>query len=363
MKKLLSAIVAIALSISSCTQDDHPVQSTKTESEILAKSAMDQSFAGVSVSSQGFLKFETVDAYEEVLHQLSGMSNEELNNWEESIGFVSSYSYYGIENFENNIPYTEDINADPEITIEEFKNSSYVDPLLLRIIDRYGMIQIDKFVFNSRIDDGYVLEMNSSYLPTNYEDLKNGNFKSDRMNRLTNDWDQDVAGDIDIFDYLKTGITGLTLMSAKNMFHVKEVPDRSLTIVTDNSGTTYRADTKVSYQKAVFFFSLIAKLKYQRKASGNLSPWVAVTTELCFLTNYNLNMVTSCKYKPKKNSEQFPIPPHQNYQGRITDNKIDWRSYEGGRKLEKYELKAWFSYVDLYTVSTTEVYAGIASGY
>ncbi|MCE3074637.1 DUF4848 domain-containing protein [Chryseobacterium gwangjuense] len=362
MKKILSMILAIALSLTSCMSDDS-IQNTEMKNEIIAKSAMDQSFTGVSVSSQGFLKFESVEAYEEVLNQLSGMSNEELNDWEESIGFISSYSYYEVENFENNIPYTEDINANPEITIEGFKNSSYVDPLLLRIIDRHGMIQIDHFVFNSRIDDGYVLEMNSSYLPTNYDDLKNGNFKSDRMNMLTNEWDLDVVGDIDIFDYLKTGVTGLTLMSAKSMFHKKDAPDMGPTHVIDNAGTTYRADAKVSYQKAVFFFSLIAKLKYQRKGTGNLSPWVAVTTQLCFLTNYDLNMVTSCKFKPKKHDEESPAPPHQNYPGLITDNKIDWRPYGGGRKLEKYELNAWFSYADLYTVNNVEIYAHIASGY
>lgn len=362
MKKLLPVILAITLSLTSCMHDD-PIQNAEITNEAISKNIMNKSLNGVSVSNEGFLKFESVDTYEDVLQQLSQMSNDELNKWEQSMGFTSSYSYYDVENFENNLPYTKEINVDPEITIDGFKNSSYVDPLFLRIIDRYGIIQIDNFVFNSRIDDGYVLEMNSDYLPTNYDDLKKGTFKSDRMNMLTNDWDLDVIGDIDIFDYLNTGVTGLTLMSSKNLFHVKDVPDRTPTIVTDNSGTTYRADTKVSYQKAVFFFSLIAKLKYQRKAAGNLSPWVAVTTQLCFLTNYNLNMVTSCRYKPKKNSEAFPVPPHQNYQGIITDNKIDWRPYGGGRKLEKYELKAWFSYADLYTVNNLEVYAEVRSGY
>ncbi|GAA5100810.1 hypothetical protein GCM10023210_39690 [Chryseobacterium ginsengisoli] len=364
-KSILILVIAITISalFSSCSNED-VIQNNETLN--VKVSANKNTIAGidkVTVSEYGFLKFESPESYEEAVKQLSEMSKEELDNWEKSIGFVSSYSFYGISDFEENIPYTEDINANPELSIEGFKNSSYVDPLLLRIIDRYGIVQIGDFIFNSKIDDGYVLEIGSTDFAANYNDFKNGTFKADKMNMLTNEWDKNISENIDIFEYLKTGIKGLTLMSNKNMFHNKEVPDRSPTIVIDGSGTTYRADAKVSYQKAVFYFSLIAKLKYQRKGSGNLSPWVAVSTHMCFLTNYNLNMVTTCKYKAKKDSEKFPSPPHQNYQGMIDDNKLDWRAYHGGRKLEKYEMKAWFAYTDLNTVSTVTVYASLADGY
>ena len=92
MKKILSLIVISGtLTLASCTKPD--TEETK-KSTTLQK--VNTQLSNVLVSQDyGYLIFKDVVQYENALHTLSEMTDEELDSWEASLtGFKSAYTEY-----------------------------------------------------------------------------------------------------------------------------------------------------------------------------------------------------------------------------------------------------------------------------
>lgn len=155
------------------------------------------------------------------------------------------------------------------------------------------------------------------------------------MNQLD---DSNVPNSQDVFELLNSGVIGLG--KTTGIFNVKSIENFD---ENDEAGTTWRAACKASYQKAVFFFSLMSEMKYQAKGTGFI--WTAKKTDICYVYNPLVGMYSICNYKPKFKSHQYPIVPHLNWPSRkVNTNKLVFRPYSGSRKLEIYDMDVYFAF-------------------
>lgn len=291
MRKLIFVFVAAGLltttALTSCKKENAKAptttSTTKNNNSALMR-VVDNNFnqaalTGVSKSTQGFLVFTTQDSYDAVLAIIKDFSEEQLNGWEDALAFTSAYTAYAE-------PTVYNVNP------QDNKNQNFEDPLFSRILDVNGLIQIEGFVFKAEIDNGYVLEMAQSHLAANYTSLKNGIFNPSIMNQLD---ESNVPNNQDVFELLNSGVIGLG--KTTGIFNVKSEENFD---ENDEAGTTWRAACKASYQKAVFFFSLMSEMKYQAKGSGLV--WTAKKTDICYVYNPLVGMYSICNYKPKSKS-------------------------------------------------------------
>lgn len=351
---------------------------------------------GVVTSQYGFLAFASRDDYDYVLSVIGKYDDKELDAWEQSIGFTSAYTAFS---------YPQQYNVDPADNL----NSLFEDEFLLRILDKNGMIQIGNQVFNLEVNYYRLLAINHNHFPYFRDAFINGIFEPQVMNQyniLVDDIDVFEHLDTGVvgFDNYDSGLgqyseygnpkderfggAGTTgsnpkgdrfggglrghsdqnsgggggLKGKSDRFTggsgkpgTPEDPKIVKTIFTnksaanddlkDSAGTIWRADVKVSYQKALVYFSLMAELKYM--AGG--FPWTQKKTDIWLFRDAASPMpITStyCMFEPKRRSKSYPSIPHQNYDGRKFDNKLNWRMYEASRGLAAFDLNAVFGYED-----------------
>lgn len=336
MKKVLF-LALCAATLFSCkkepkitNQTSQPNQRSLSDSSSISTASLQ----GVSVTTHGFVKFNSVESYEAVLDILKNYNTAQLYTWETTLGFNSSNTVY----------------ANPEAfntTTQANKNAiCLVDELLGTIINQHGIVQIGDYVFKAEMDLGRVLEISAVDLDAHYTEFKNGTFIAATMNEL----DNNSEGEHDnIFQKLATGVKGLQVYNptpptpSSSLFHIKDEIDDDLN--TSDNSQTFRAKAKAVYQKAVFYFSLMSELKYMQKGP-NQNLWKQETTGICYIIN-SPRLITYCAYKPKKGSLTTPTVPNVNDPGRIYDNKLNWRPYSAGKRLTDFTMDAFFDYYDL----------------
>lgn len=359
MKKYaLMALIAIAAICvySSCQKRQEQLQSNNVDPRTLADSGEvvtidPESLTGVAVTTNGFLQFDDADSYEAVLGFIGNYTDEQLDLWESSLGFTSSRttyvdpSLYGL------------IDADNE-------NSVFDDEVFNSIIDAHGRIQIGDYIFKEEVDENRLLEIHVDLYSYNQANFDAGVFDPTVMNEFDADMEVDAAYD-HIIDYLEvTGVVGTAkstsatpptwILTPKNntqtgcASHVpsgapstKEVQQ----IYDASTGDTWRADCKSVYQKVGVYFSIVTKMKYQVQiGSGSFG---SASTDI-FIQNNPGGLYSYCTYlrKGKKQTQQYPSLPYENYNNRVNTNKLKWRPYEGIRGLSNHDLDIRWSYAD-----------------
>lgn len=357
MKKLLLLTVGLACTVLLYNCRKQPSKLTKTpDYRTVADSGVvtidSAATATVSLTSYGFLKFDTPEDYDAILGILKDYSTEQLDIWEETLGFTSSRTVY----------------ADPTsygVTAADNKNEIFEDELFHTLINQDGMVQIGNYLFKTEIDFDKILEIKIDFYPTYMSDFNAGVFEATEMNEFDTEWDETTAAYDNIFDYLNTGAVG----TIKTTAYTEPTWILDPVVNTDadcntyipslgspvyekqtqdiyDGASTWRSDCKAVYQKAGIYFSLIAKQKYQKGNPGTL--YLSTQTDMWTLRNPQLGYWTECTYTRKRsNTQQTDAPPHLN----ITDRKkgtnvLAWRPYSSMRGLKLYDLDVWFVYYD-----------------
>lgn len=332
MKKTVLFFTLFSFSLilfNSCKKTEKAVQQSSHSISATAEIS-ESSVEGIELTQEGYLKFSDRDAYDAVLEIIKDYSDEQMDEWEGTLGFVSAYTTfqspqtYGVSPSDNN-------------------NTIMEDPLFLRIIDRNGVIQIGDYIFRAEANNDRVLEMHENNKSGYFAQFKTGSFEPTVMNELCSATETE-EGD-DIFEILATNVTGITkttgtptgitgtggayigcATNSGNNSTRKYNDDKS------NGSTTYRADCKSVYQAVVFYFSLMSELKYMR---GGPTIWTQQSTSISYSTGWG----TYCNFKPKNRAWQYPSVP-----GGTTSHKLTWRPYSGSRKLTNYDMNAIFLY-------------------
>lgn len=291
---------------------------------------------GVAVSTDGYLIFPSVSSYETMVTQIANYTDDDLDTWETTIGHTSSYQYYNVKDV------VEDSKT-PAITDVNCHNKTFVDPLFMRLISKDGIIQIGDYLFNSRIDDGYVLQMYADDLTEHYSDFKAGIFDETCMNK----WDNNNLGEEgSIFDVLETRVIGMNiLLGIRDLFGSRlsyREPDLPGGPPTGTPGGPGNFEFEIigSYQNIVFYRSLIGKFKYY---SRDLAHWRVPSN-----TTVNINHSTSyADITPNNRSNEIKSPTTSDVPV-VTSyrHKVKWRAYESTRRLERGILELDFAYED-----------------
>ena len=271
------------------------------------------------VTPQGFLAFDSVENYEKILNIISSYNDLQMQEWERTLGFLSSHTVFF--NTLRQLPEKYD-------QARKYKNNNFCikDELFHKIIDPLGLIQIGNYVFKATLDKGYVLEMNKKYMSRYFNELSNNNFVPSVMNRLTN---SSIGQYNNIFELLDTGVTGLTAKKstgsatsstpssspstgAKYSTSIFGAKSKQVIVTPDPTGESdvqYRIKAKAVYQEIIFYFSLFAKMKYSKGrphdlgiSSGVYLYWNHAYCDMTILQNPTMGYETYCTYFPKGHS-------------------------------------------------------------
>ncbi len=298
MKKLILALTIISIIGAGCSKEEDSL------SKVVPTKKVRTNQNEVFKTEFGFLKFQNRDIFDRLLVELNGMNEEQLNSWEQGMNFTSLYTM--MQN-----------GTEPESNL----NKKCPDDLLLRILNKDGIIQIGDYVFKSETDIGLCWTLNQSNLNTNLSDLISRNFISTSMNRFNENLEEDV------YDLLSAGTVGVFQDKVRSSTEHKINDD-----VISNSNVCWRADCKNVYQAAVFYYSLLSELKYMSQANIG---WQSVSTSI------NFENGTKVKFKPRNRSWQGYWSPSL---ASVNDNKHNWRPYGASRSLTNYEFIGKFKY-------------------
>jgi|GEM_PF-1406518 len=340
MKKILILSAFALLALASCKKT-----ASENQRETNKVSLISGSTETFSVTEDGYLHFASPEAYNAVLNDLNALTEEELNNWEEVIGYTSSYTHYGIAN----------IDEDDSVAIsglsDDFRNKGFVDPFLLRIIDKDGILRIGDYLFKFMIDDGYILQMYAKDMRVAYQDFRDGIFKSRFMNKLENAHLDQLDDSEDIFDLLGTGVVGLQPMSftVRDIFGNKDVSWHDGPVTgTPNEVNPYKFKLVGVYQNAIVYRAFRAKFKYYTRGVGNIEiPHPTVI-------NIDYNNATAT-YKKRDNTIETvtPTTADVDYSTNTRDN-LTWVIYGGAfkQRLRNGSFSIQWSYKEKYTGAT-----------
>jgi hypothetical protein len=301
MKKLIMAILAIAIFAVACQKAQTIVEPTSINNSTIKTRTNEND---VYKTEHGYLKFKDREVFDVLLIELNEMNEDQLNQWEQNLGFVSLYSLMKS-------------SSAPETNL----NKNCPDDLLLRIINRDGLIQVGNFVFKSETDLGLCWTLNESNISANLTDLISRVFVPTTMNRFNENLEEDV------YDLLTAGTVGVFQDRVRSSTEHKINDD-----VTSSSNVVWRADCKNVYQAAVFYYSLLSELKYM--SQGTIT-WIQMATYI------NFESGTKVKFKPNNKPWQGYWAPSLSV---VYDNKRNWRPYESSRKLTNYEFIGKFRY-------------------
>ncbi|MNS49169.1 hypothetical protein D3C72_817670 [compost metagenome] len=318
MKKILSLIgIGGVLVFASCSKP-----ATEQANKQMTFKTLSGQLATIQVSQDhGYLMFKDVTEYENTIQTLSQMTDAELDSWEASLtGFTSAYTAYGFD------------IEDPSLVPADDKNSQAFDPLFKRIINADGIIQIGSFIFNSRLNEGFVLEMDAGNVSWAWNDFRSANFNSEIMNKFGANETEYLGNYNDVFELLETGVHGINLQTIA-LFGQNNTKTNT-TEETPNANFRVRAEN--AYQSAVFYFSLITKGKVQWRHTGanGVFGWEVYSNGHIWYANSGTDVV---RYKARGiNNEE--IKTGQYPTGIITTGERKWRAYEGKRGLRYFNF-------------------------
>lgn len=337
MKKIILLISVALIALASCKKN-----ALESQEQTGKVNLVSQSSSGYSVTEDGYLHFASPEDYNAVLAELNLLTERELDDWEETIRFTSSYTHYGIA----------DIDDDDSVAVyslsDNFKNKGFVDPFLLRIIDKDGLMRIGDYLFKFMIDEGYILQMYAKDMRIAYADFKAGIFNSRHMNRLENAHIDSLSNDGDIFDLLGNGVTGLQPMSfaVRDLFGNKDVswipgPVGS----TPGELNPYKHKLVGVYQNAIVYRAFRAKFKYYSQGLGNIEIPNATIINIV----YNNSTAT---YKMGNNTVETKTPTTSQvvFSNNTRDN-LTWLIYGGAfyRRLKEGSFDVEWNYKEKYT--------------
>lgn len=336
MKKLLVLSTFALFALASCKKT---VSENQRETDKV--SLISGSTEMFKVTDDGYLHFASPEAYNAVLSDLNALTEEELNNWEKVNGYTSSYTHYGIAN----------IDEDDSVAVyglnDNFRNKGFVDPFLLRIIDKDGILRIGDYLFKFMIDDGYILQMYAKDMRMAYQDFRSGTFNARFMNKLVNAHVDQLNANEDIFDLLGTGVVGLQPMSftIRDIFGDKGVSWHDGPVTgTPNEINPYKVKLVGVYQNAIVYRAFRAKFKYYTRSGILEIPHPTVIN-----INYNISTAT---YKKRDNSIETVVPTTAkvSYTTNTRDN-LTWLIYGGAfeQRLRNGNFNVEWSYKEKYT--------------
>ena len=177
--------------------------------------------------------------------------------------------------------------------------------------------------------------MKSSYKNTQYSNFLSGSYNYSYTNQLNNESIPEEYNTV--FEFVRSNPSGIKVTSQKPF---KETPGGVTIPVGDPSGPTFRARTDIAYIKAVFYYSLVGKLHYEKKYGA---LWLAYNTNM--KVSYP-DALTFCNNFRKKGGSETSLIPTSLETTLILDNKVKWRPYEGGKKVitAKFKVDFYFSY-------------------
>ena len=213
------------------------------------------------------------------------------------------------------------------------ENRAAEDDIFRTIINRQGMIQIGDYIFKAAIDKGYVSEIKGNEIDF-LDRFKAGEF----IDGISNRFDLDEE---DVFSKLEYGLKGSNTANKAPIFGTG---DKYNDDQNASDGFVYRADTKLSYQKAVFYFSLVAELKFIWRASNHVF-WDRYSAPIDIELKY-------CTYSWKNKRNATGSNPAYFQLSRTNANKLNFRPYAGSRGLKDYDMKAHFYYNGILNQST-----------
>jgi len=315
MKKIFYGFIgflSMMIFLISCNKKDINTDNNSNE----LKSGSSQ----VLVDAEGFLKFIDEDSYSNIIELVSTYSEIDLDAWEKSIGYESSYTYYNIKDI------VDDESAIMSLS-NDFKNKHFLDPFILRLVDKNGIIQIGDLLFNLRIDEGYVLQMYDQDRKTIFEDFKNGIFNPNYMNKLTPEHFELLDENHSIYDYLDGSIVGLEPSTTEislliNLFGKRtDLGYEDGYINAPPMDKAYGMRRYVDYQNIVFFKSLTVKLHYYNRWNS-----LPAYTQM----NYYNHNDSYFKFKLINSNDYITKVPTVNEVPHVTSNrhKIEWKVYK-----------------------------------
>jgi len=272
----------------------------------------------------GMLAFKSMDVYEEHLNEMKsipeGVSEAtHLDNLEKSLSFYSK---------RRSVMQAVSSGARVAAVLEE---EGIVDERLASILNKDNMVQIEKWIFKLDLVDKkcFVLPVEKATSQL-VEEMKSNNPSSKVI--------QVYSTEEDVLSLLDEGkpstlkgarTTGLFGNDAKLDYFVYYEQSSGLLYDNDDRG---KIEVKVVYQKAVFYFSLQAKIKYHAKTVGGLY----IETQAPLSIDYEVIRFDS---KKRRSSEQ-------DQSDRPTDSgfrsEVSYRPYESNRGLDKYWYQATF---------------------
>lgn len=233
-------------------------------------------------------------------------------------------------------------------------NSSVDDSVFLSLLDKFGIVQIEGYYFKAEVNNGLVWAIGQ---PGNIRDslkvyltqLRTRTFNPAVMNRFN-------LAEEDAFEKLDSGYVGIdqTPLLTEGLFgNEHKINDD----VESTSGTYYRADSKASYQRAVFYFSIMSELKYMSRITSTVL-WNSKDTEIYY--SYNTPPKSRCRYVRRRTTNEINPTPPPTY---IFSNKMTWRPYNGSKALDKYDMDIMFAYFSIPTNSTRYIGLRVMKGY
>lgn len=313
MKKFtlkLFSVGLLALTVISCGKQSKTVTPANTKNQ-QGSSALLFTPTGVSVSSNGYLVFQNEDVYDSTLNQLATLNESELDAWENSLGYSS---------------LRQALNTETETFQIQTENRSANDDLLRTILNPDGVVQIGGYIFKAEADKGYVTELDAADIQ-HFDDFNTGTF----VTGVTNRFDLDEE---DAFDSLATGMRGQNFALRMPLFGTGDKYNDDVYHGTGENEFIWRADTKLSYQKAVFYFSLMGECKLQIKRP-NAVFWQG-------LSGTNNIELKYCDYYWKNKKNNTGSNPAYYQLSSTTANKLNFRPYSGNRALKEFYMRAHF---------------------
>ncbi|UZS00049.1 hypothetical protein [Chondrinema litorale] len=209
--------------------------------------------------------------------------------------------------------------------------------IIADLLNEDGIIEIGEYLFKINMSQEQVLALHRDNLEDSYNALLEGDTNNDDILLFsTND---------DVLEMISNGETSSGSNARTALFGCGENgADKDIDEDNEYYGSDRRMVCRVEYQKYGIYFSLIAKVKSQKKVAG---IWVGAGYE-----GENQGLDFYVKYKPKCRSEV--VKQGTVYEDSGDNNELSKRPYESTRKLHKYHYEAQFS--NFYWNQGTRVY-------